>query len=604
MEQLKQYWVAQALEKALGDPLDPQSVMSFKRVMEIDESEEFPHAEVNWLYNWKLQHYYVPTECGGEFTSFEEFVAFVKVLCRRDQTIGIAMTTLFWSFLTWMAGTEEQKKKLANHIKNENGTMCLGYSEKEHGSDLVGGDLTATKVEGGYILNGEKWPINRATRSTVSYILAKTDPEGGAKCLTLFMVDKAEINPDNYYNLPKIYCHGIRASDMSGIGFKDCFVPDSMRLGEEGDGLELALKGFQITRTLCAAFSHGAADTALRTTLNFATKRIVYGKTVSELPQPRKVLVDAFLDLLICDCETIGSARGFHVVPEQFSVWASVVKYFVTARLETMINHVYTVLGSRFYFREEHDFGIFQKMLRDNSIISMFDGSTVVNLHALILQLRALTKYRSKRKPQALDKLKARLETTFSLSQPIPPFDPQKLELFGRGVDDALQGLEIALEQLDGLKNDAKVDAAVLEKVIGLGNLVLEELDAHDELIAHSKFEFGHNQSPELFEIAQKYCTLHAAASCLHFWIYNRQTLGEFFAKGEWLVLSLHRLLRSIRPMPYFISEEYVENVAQELLKLHKEDKLFSIVPFQLAQSQTSDKEDITYASSNYQLRV
>ncbi|NEP83418.1 MAG: hypothetical protein F6K39_37975, partial [Okeania sp. SIO3B3] len=42
-----------------------------------------------------------------------------------DQTIGIAFTTLFWSFLTWMAGTEEQKQKLATYIKDEHGAMCL-----------------------------------------------------------------------------------------------------------------------------------------------------------------------------------------------------------------------------------------------------------------------------------------------------------------------------------------------------------------------------------------------------------------------------------------------------------------------------------------------
>jgi len=105
-----------------------------------------------------------------------------------------------------------------------------GLLGKEHGSDLINGDLTATKVEGGYILNGEKWPINRATISGISFILAKTDANGGPKCLTLFMVDKRQLDPEKYYNLPKIYTHGVRASDMSGIGFKDCFVPDSMRL--------------------------------------------------------------------------------------------------------------------------------------------------------------------------------------------------------------------------------------------------------------------------------------------------------------------------------------------------------------------------------------
>lgn len=602
MHKLKPYWLAETLEKDLGDPFNPDSVMSFQRVVEIDESEEFPHDEVNWLYNWKLQHYYIPTNCGGEFTSFEEFVAFVRVLARRDQTISIAFTTLFWSFITWMAGTEAQKQKLSDYIKNHNGAMCLGYSEREHGSDLVGGSLTATKVPGGYLLNGEKWPINRATISGVSYILATTDPAGGPKCLTLFMVDKRELDPSQYYNLPKILTHGIRASDMSGIGFKDCFVPDSMRLKEEGDGLEIALKGFQITRTLCAAFSLGAADTALRTTLNFAANRVLYGKTVLDLPQPRKTLVDAFLDLLICDCETIGAARGFHVIPEQFSVWASVVKYFVTVQLEKMVNDVYVVLGSRFYMRDEHDWGIFQKVLRDNSIISMFDGSTVVNLHALILQLRQLTKYRSRRKPATMEAIASRLEATFCLEKSVPTLEPTKLDLFSRGMDDSLQGLELTLQYLETLKGASDVDGEVLDKLMSLGNLVLEELNAHDSAIANSKFEFGHAQSPELFEIAQKYCTLHAAASCLHMWRYNREVLGDFFAKGEWLVLSLHRLLRTVRPMPYFISEAYLENAALEMLNLYREDKLFSIVPFQLARS--PKPEDTTHANSEFQLQA
>ena len=591
MKKLKQYWTAEALEKDLGDPLNPDNPLSYKRVIEIDESEEFPHEEIRWLYDWKLQHYYIPTDCGGEFTSFEEFVAFVRVLSRRDQTIGIAFTTLFWSFLNWMAGTPEQKQKLARFIMDDYGAMCLGYSEKEHGSDLINGDLTATKVEGGYILNGEKWPINRATISGISFILAKTDANGGPKCLTLFMVDKRQLDPEKYYNLPKIYTHGVRASDMSGIGFKDCFVPDSMRLREEGDGLELALKGFQITRMLCAAFSHGAADTALRTTLGFAVNRVIYNKNVMDLPQPRRTLVDAFLDILICDCETIPAARGFHIIPEQFSVWASVVKYFVTVRLEEMVNSVYVVLGSRFYMREEHEFGIFQKLLRDNSIISMFDGSSIVNLHALILQLRPLTKYRAKRNSRTMSALKTRLEAIFSLEKSVPPFEPNNLELFGRGMDDSLQGLEIALDMLEGLKNSDEVDPEILENLLMLGNLVLEELNAHDEQISQSKFEYGHDQSPELFEIAKKYCTLHAASACLHTWLYNRSILGEFFARGEWLVLSLHRLLRTLRPLSYTLSEVYVENVAQELLKLYQKNQHFSIAPFQLAHSQTTEEK-------------
>jgi alkylation response protein AidB-like acyl-CoA dehydrogenase len=585
MSKLSQYTLAEQLEQDLGNPLNPDNILSYEQVMAIDESEEFPHQEIAWLYNYHLQDHYIPVNCGGKFTSFEEFVAFVRVLARRDLTTGIAFTTMFWSFLTWMAGTKEQKTRLSQYMREEQGAMCLGYSEKEHGADLVGGELTATKVEGGYLLNGEKWPINRATISGVSYILAKTNPEGGARCLSLFMVEKSKIDANNYYNLPKILTHGIRASDMSGIGFKDCFVPDSMLIGKEGEGLEIALKGFQITRTLCAAFSHGAADTALRTTLKFALNRRIYDHNVFDIPQPRKVLTDAFLDLLICDCETIPAARGFHVVPEQFSVWSAVVKYFVTIQLEKMVNDISAVLGARFYFREEHDFGIFQKVLRDNAIISVFDGSTVVNLHALILQFRQITKYRSRRSDKVLTQIEERLKTIFSLDQPIPTLNPEKLELFGRGADDVLQGLEIALQKLEDLRHTAEIHPEVLNHLISLGNMVLSELDDHDELISQSSFEYGHNQTPEMFEVAKKYCTLHTAASCLFMWLYNRHHLEEFFAQGEWLVLALHRLLRTLKPLPYSISEEYEHNLTQFMVKLYQEEKMFSIVPFQLAKN-------------------
>jgi alkylation response protein AidB-like acyl-CoA dehydrogenase len=589
MHPLKQYWVAEALERDLGDPLNPNSMMSFKQVVDLDEREEFPHDIINWLYNWNLHHYYIPVECGGEFTNFEEFVAFVRVLSRRDLTAGIAFTTMFWSYLTWMAGTEDQKRRLASFMKDQHGAMCLSYSEKAHGSDLLASDVTATKVPGGYLLNGEKWPINRATISGVTFVLAKTDAEAGARSLSLFMVEKSKLDPATYTHLPKILTHGIRGSDMSGIRFENCFVSEDARLGAEGTGLEFALKGFQITRALCAAFSQGAADTALRTTVKFALNRKLYGKTVFDMPQPRRVLTDAFLDVLISDCVTIGAARGFNVAPEQFSVWSAVVKYFVTTQLETMVNKVSTVLGSRFYMREEHDFGIFQKGLRDIAIISMFDGSTVVNLHALLLQMRQLAKFRARNKDRNPEVLNARLEASFALDKPLPSFDGRKLELVSRGADDVMQGLGLALEKLSSLKSDSSVAPEVLHQVMSLTEMIQTELAALDAHLATATFEYGHDQTPESFEMAKQYCTLHAAAACVYTWLYNRHHLGEFFAKGEWLALSLRRLMLTFhreKDLPPRLDDAAI---AQELVRLYQADRMFSIVPFQLAKSEPQD---------------
>ncbi|HEY9646600.1 MAG TPA: acyl-CoA dehydrogenase family protein [Chroococcidiopsis sp.] len=598
----KNYWVAEALERDLGDPCHPDSTMSFKQVMEFDESEEFPQAIIDWLYEWKLQHHYVPTECGGEFTNFEEFVAFVRVLSRRDLTSAIAFTTMFWSYLVWMAGTDEQKRTLASLMKDHNATMCLAYSEKAHGSDLLASELTATKVEGGYLLNGEKWPINRATISDVTFVLAKTDADAGARSLSLFMVEKSKLDAATYSHLPKILTHGIRASDMSGIRFDNCFIPESFRLGAEGVGLELALKGFQITRALCAAFSQGAADTGLRTVLKFAIDRKLYGKTVFDMPHPRRTLTDAFLDILICDCVTIGAARGFSVSPAQFAVWSAVVKYFVTTQLEAMVQNVSVVLGARYYMRDAHDWGIFQKVVRDNAIISVFDGSTVVNLHALLLQLRQLVKYRHRNQGRGLEELQARLNASFNLETTVPNFNGTKLELVTRGGDDVIQGLELSLAALRQLGSDSGVEPAVLEAIVTLAEMVVDELNDLDQQIADFSFQFGHDQSPEAFDLAKHYCVLHAAAACVHMWVYNRTQLGTFFASGEWLALSLRRLLltfRRERDLPARIDDSAI---AQEMLRLFESERLFSIVPFQLAQA--NQLKDTTHATERLQLQA
>ncbi len=74
MQPLKQFWVAETVERDLADPGNPDNMISFKQVIDLDEKEEFPHEIINWLYNWKLQHYYIPTEYSSELTSFDELI--------------------------------------------------------------------------------------------------------------------------------------------------------------------------------------------------------------------------------------------------------------------------------------------------------------------------------------------------------------------------------------------------------------------------------------------------------------------------------------------------------------------------------------------------
>ena len=347
-------------------------------------------------------------------------------------------------------------------------------------------------------------------------MLATTNPSAGASGLSLFMLDKGELDPKHYSNLPKILTHGMRGSDISGIKFENCPVPARSLLGGEGSGLQLALRGFQITRALCAAISLGAGDTALRTTLSFALNCRLYGGLVIHLPHAAAVLSDAFLDLLICDCVTISGLRSFHVVPEQSSLWASIVKYFVPTTIETMIQSLSVVLGARYYMREEHEWGTFQRIVRDAAVVSLFDGSTVVNLHALMLQFRHLTRRRAARGDQG-----PRLRQIFDANRPVPPWNGQRLSLVSPQANDALEGVEHSLEHLKAEGAANRADRAQIDQILALGETLKREIEAHNAHFVESEFEHGHQQSAAMFRAAQRYCALHAAAACLHSWVWN-----------------------------------------------------------------------------------
>ena len=565
--------LTEALESELGDPKNPDNPLSFAYSQKIDETEQFPEEAIRWLYDRQLARRYVPEELGGSFRSFTELAEVIRVLSRRDVSSAVAFSTLFWSFLTWAGGTDEQKRWLAKYIMERQGAMCLAYSEKQHGADLAASDTVARRTADGFEITGEKWPINRATVGGLCFVLATTDPSAGPRGLSLFMLDKGELDPKRFSNLPKIPTHGMRGSDISGIKFENCPVPARSLLGGEGGGLQLALRGFQITRALCAAISLGAGDTALRTTLSFTLNRKLYDELVIDLPHATAVLSDAFLDLLICDCVTNSGLRSFHVVPEQSSLWASIVKYFVPTTIEAMIQNLSVVLGARYYMREEHEWGTFQRVLRDAAVVSLFDGSTVVNLHALMLQFRHLTRRLAARGDQ-----RARLGQIFEMNTPVPPWNGERLSLVSTQANDALEGVEYSLEQLKAERGENTADREEIDRILALGEALIDEIGAHNAKFSQSEFEHGHRQSAAMFRSAQRYCALHAAASCLHSWVWNRTNSSSFFARGRWLAPALARIFdKHLNVHNDDIIDAYRPELLQELRRLHRDNRMFSV---------------------------
>ncbi|HEY9402634.1 MAG TPA: acyl-CoA dehydrogenase family protein, partial [Pyrinomonadaceae bacterium] len=210
-----QYHAAAALEQYLGDPADAANVFSFAQAVEADELELYPDAPSAALNARDFPRQHVPLEEGGRLRSYEELLALLRVLARRDFTVAYAygIQNTLGAAAVWTAGTPQQRQHLARLICDGH-LVALAYNEKAHGSDFLATDLSATKVPGGYLLSGEKWLINNATRARALTLIARTSQEVGPRACSLFLIDKAALDPATFSHLPKIKTLGIRGADF------------------------------------------------------------------------------------------------------------------------------------------------------------------------------------------------------------------------------------------------------------------------------------------------------------------------------------------------------------------------------------------------------
>lgn len=496
--------LAEAFDRALGDPADESRAFSATRVLAWDREEAFPEDIAAELNESGLAAHYVPEEYGGTLRSYEELLQIMRRVAARDLTTAIGhAATYLGSVCTWVAGTAQQARLTAKEVMA--GTVhSFGLTERDHGSDVLAGELTAAATPGRYRLDGEKWLINNAARGRRLCVLARTDAAGGSRGFSLFAVDKRELPEHTYRTLPAVRTHGIRGTDISGIEFRGAVVPAGAMIGGPGQGAEIVLKSLQITRTLCAALSLGSADHALRLAVRHGA-----GK--------RSVLAEAYADLLTVEAVSVVAARSLHALPGELGVVSAVVKHFVPTTVDTMIERLGTVLGPDAYTAD----GPFQKIARDHRIVGIFDGNTVVNLLALVNQFPLLV--RGERRGTH-DEAGLRVATAPGIMP--PAFDRERLSLI------ALGGCSIT-------------QAPVTDEVPYAAELRSVGAELHAEMAAVRPS--ARDTRPETFDLAERYTLLFAARACAHLWTRHHDARTD----PRWPKVCLARLLTRLgRPVP------------------------------------------------------
>ncbi|MER6169540.1 acyl-CoA dehydrogenase family protein [Streptomyces violaceorubidus] len=515
-----------ALDRRLGTPGDEHPAYLPSALTALDRQEAFPADACRVLDDFGLAAHYVPATAGGRLRDHTELLQLLRTVARRDLTVAVGHgKTFLGAASVWVGGTPEQARRTGASI-TAGSVASWGLTERGHGSDLLAGEASAVRDAGGWRLNGEKWLINNATRGDLVCVLARTSPDGGPRGFSLFLVDKRQLPEGAHTCLPKVPTHGIRGADISGITFHHARLTDDTLVGEVGAGVEIVLKALQITRTVCAALSLGAGDTAVRIAVDYARHRSLYGRTLAELPRVRRILGEISAAQLLAEATGLVASRSIHALPGEMSVISAITKALVPDLAQHIIDRTAELLGVRGFLSEQYADGTFAKLDRDHRVVAIFDGNTAVNRNALIDQFPLLaTRYRRARTQPAATTATTgatALTAATALGRDLGDFSPRHLSLISSDGCSLVQSLPEAAARIT-----AEADAGRLPRETAvLAERIRAEADAlHEELAAQRRTP--RDVPAESFALAERYELCYAAAACLRLWLDNPWPAGR-----------------------------------------------------------------------------
>lgn len=186
-------------------------------------------------------------------------------------------------------GTPEQRAKYLPGMVSGDIITAIAMTEPGAGSDLQGIRTTARKDGNHLIINGSKTYITNGQNADVVIVVAKTDPDKGAKGISLVLVDADTPGFERGRNLDKI---GQNSADTSELFFNDCRVPMTNILGTEGMGFVHLMEELPQERLSIAVGAQAAAQRAFDEAVKFTKGRAAFGKTVFEFQNTKFTLAD------------------------------------------------------------------------------------------------------------------------------------------------------------------------------------------------------------------------------------------------------------------------------------------------------------------------
>ena len=275
-----------------------------------ERDEWFPDEVFGKLAKQGLLGLKYPSELGGQGGDWLHEAVLIEELARIGSggtAAGIGAHVNIATPPIWKFGTEEQKERWLRPAIAGQMIGALGITEPGAGSDVASLKTMASRVEGGWVINGEKTYITNGVRAHFIVTAAKTTQEGGHHGISFFVVERGEGVTSS--KLKKL---GWAASDTATIAFEDVFAADDALLGELNGGFKLIMANFQWERLAMSLGAVGAMQLAYERTAEYARQRSTFGRPLSKHQAIRHRLADLATSAHTARCVTYDALRRFY----------------------------------------------------------------------------------------------------------------------------------------------------------------------------------------------------------------------------------------------------------------------------------------------------
>jgi len=342
------------------------------KMMEWDESQEFPVPLFKKMGALGLMGVLVPEEYGGAGFSYTEYVTAISEISKIDGSIGLSVAahnSLCTGHILQF-GSEEQKSRYLPKLATAEWIGAWGLTEPNTGSDAGNMKTVAVKEGDYYILNGAKNFITHGKSGNVAVVIARTGEVGDSHAMTSFIIEKGTPGFTSGKKENKL---GMRASETAELIFTDCRVHKSQLMGEEGDGFVQSLKVLDGGRISIAALGLGIAMGAYEAALKYSKERHQFNKPISSFQGIAFKLADMATKIEAARLLTFRAAdlknQGLNVNKE-----SAMAKLYTSEVAVEVANEAVQIFGGYGYIK---DFPV-EKYYRDAKLCTIGEGTSEI----------------------------------------------------------------------------------------------------------------------------------------------------------------------------------------------------------------------------------